>query len=424
MADEASAAQPSSGPGRGIEFRRRLNDEVQTWVRDGLITVEQAGSILDRYQGDEPDVTANPLSNRVVTVVAVMGAVLIGLGIIAFIAANWSEISPWGRLALMAVGTPTIYAVGWLVAYRFAFPRIGTALILLGAIAYGASIHLIAQTYHVPVNHPNLVALWFLGVAPIAYIVRSRPVAALMLILFIAAAGFRSQEWFPGFDEEVLFLMPPMFLVLAAALFAVGRLQSRFGYTSGFSVVFVVVAGALAGVAVYVLSYSAFWEEVARDHQDGVAFVWPEVEYWVVMAASGLIAIASILVGARRFTAADRGAIRWEFGTIIAVGVVVAIALAAMLAGDPWVWVVFNLVILAAVVGLVAAGYRLLRADLINVAIAVFAVMLFTRYFEFGFGLLQQSVAFIVTGVLLLGVGFGLEILRRRMVQRMRSQVL
>ena len=50
---------------------------------------------------------------------------------------------------MMVVGTPAIYVIGWLVAYRFAYQRIGIAIILLGAIAFGASIHLVAQTYHV-----------------------------------------------------------------------------------------------------------------------------------------------------------------------------------------------------------------------------------------------------------------------------------
>ena len=112
----------------------------------------------------------------------------------------------------------------------------------------------------------------------------------------------------------------------------------------------------------------------------------------------------------------------WELLFVIAAAGAVGATLAGLMFALEWMWWVFNLAMLAGVIGMVAAGYRLLRADLINFAVAIFAITLFTRYFEFGFGLLGQSLAFIVTGVLLLAVGFGLEFLRRRMVQRIRSQ--
>ena len=70
---------------------------------------------------------------------------------------------------------------------------------------------------------------------------------------------------------------------------------------------------------------------------------------------------------------------------------------------------------------MIAAGYRWNRAYLINLAVPIFAITLFTRYFEFGLGLLGQSVLFIVAGVILLAGGFGMEYLRRRLVRRMRE---
>ena len=49
---------------------------------------------------------------------------------------------------------------------------------------------------------------------------------------------------------------------------------------------------------------------------------------------------------------------------------------------------------LAGVLAMIVAGYRWNRAYLINLAVPIFAITLFTRYFEFGLGLLGQSVAF------------------------------
>ena len=422
MADETQDANPAVDEGQQAEFNRRLRAEVVAWRADDLITGEQAAAILERYP--EPvAVASNPLGLRVISVMAIMGVALIGLGIIAAVAANWSVIPALAKVALMVVGTPLLYAIGWVLAYRMSYPRIGLAVILLGTIAYGASVHLLAQTYHVPVNHPNLVAVWFIGVIPLAYIARSKSVAALALVLFVVAAGFRAQEWFPDFDGKVLFFMPALYVALAASLFGLGRLQRHIAYTAPLSAMYVLSGLVLLMAAVYAMSFNAFWEAVARAYPDGGAQAWPRLEYWVVMGVAVAVAVGSTLVGLSRFRAASGAGIIWESVVVAAAGIVVAVALLAVAFGVGWMWWVFNLLILVAVVGMVAAGYRLLQPHLINFAVAVFAITVFTRYFEFGFGLLGQSLAFIVTGVLLLAVGFGLELLRRRMLQRIRMQV-
>ena len=99
---------------------------------------------------------------------------------------------------MVAVATTTAYVAGWLLAYRFESPRTGIAVILLGAIIYGASIHLIAQAFNVEVNHPLLMPAWFLGVVPIAYVTRSVAILVLSLILLLVSLGFRMQVWFDG----------------------------------------------------------------------------------------------------------------------------------------------------------------------------------------------------------------------------------
>ena len=211
---------PDSPSAPNDDFIRRLPAEVARWQADGLISEEQAAAILGRYDSNGAESGGSAIGNRVVTVIAIMGVSLIGLGVIAFIAANWSAIPALAKLALMVIGTPVIYIIGWFVGYRFGYARVGVAIILLGAIAFGASIHLIAQAYHVPVNHPNLVPLWFLGVVPLAYITRSRALLGLSLILFLSAAGFRSQEWLSPLGDEEIALMIPAFLTL-------GRSYSR-----------------------------------------------------------------------------------------------------------------------------------------------------------------------------------------------------
>ena len=400
------------------DFARRLHDEVRQWEADGLVSADQAEAIRSRYSTDDAPASGSAIGNRVVSIIAVMGAVLIGLGIIAFFAANWSEIPKLVKLAMMVVGTPAVYVIGWLVGYRFDYPRIGIAIILLGAIAFGASIHLIAQTYHVPVNHPTLVPLWFLGVVPLAYITRSRPMLGLSIILFLAAAGFRAQAWVPDIGAEEMFFTIPGLLVLGAFLFAAGRSHARFSYTRMFARMYDLAGLIVASAAMYFFSFSELWAQIDRHAPN---FPSVGVEFWLVVGFVGAAAVGAIVVAGWRDRRSGSHQIWWEAGTVAAMAIISAAMWLGLAFGGEWLWWVFNLVMLAGILGMIAAGYRWNRAYLINLAVPIFAITLFTRYFEFGFGLLGQSVAFIVAGVILLAGGFGMEYLRRRLVRRMRD---
>ena len=401
--------------GSGDDFLRRIRLEISQWQADGLISGEQAAAILARYDVPYARV-GSAIGNRTVSVIAIMGAALIGLGIIAFVAANWSEIPTLAKLALMVVGTPVLYLAGWLLSYRFGFVRIGTAVILLGAMAFGASIHLVAQTYHVPVNHPNLMPAWFLGVIPLAYIARSQALVGLSLILLLVATAFRGQEWVPDILDDAMVWLTPAYLLLGALLFALGRLQSRFAYTRPFARIFDILGLLVVAAPIYILGYHTIWEELRW--ADRLSIEVMSAEYWIVVGFAALAAAAVVAVGVWLDRAQRATPILWEAVGVVAMAVVAAAMWVGLAVGAQWLWWVFNLILLAGVLAMIAAGYRWNRAWLINLAVIIFAIALLTRYFEFGFGLLGQSVAFIVAGVILLAGGFGLELLRRRLVSR------
>src|SRR4030067_2691124 len=83
-----------------FEFHRRLKQEIEVWVKENLITPGQKDKILARYKLlKEADEKAGP--GRLVTTITILGSILIGVGIILFIGANWSEIQKWGKLFII-----------------------------------------------------------------------------------------------------------------------------------------------------------------------------------------------------------------------------------------------------------------------------------------------------------------------------------
>ncbi len=400
-------------------FLAGLPVEVEHWSASGIISGEQARAILGSY--DFPEAAEAP-RNRLVTVLLIMGAVLVGLGVILFVAANWQEISSGVKLAMMFIGVPVIYGAGFLLRYRLDYPRVGTALIFLGCIAYGAAVHLVAQTYHIPVNHPNLVLYWFLGVLPLAYVVRSQPVLVLALVTGLAAVGFRGQEWL--LDEHFIpSLAMPLYLTLGLALFAVGRLHGSFPSVRLFMPTFQLIGLLITFGILYSWGFGDLWDwtDRSRDYPEALWFpVTPE--YWAIAAATvaALVAVWVWMALYARQQAQPLAALLAEAVPSLVLLLFGCLVVFPPLDGATVYPIVANLLYGLGVVGLAYLGYLRGREALINLSIGFFSVWIFTRYFEYSFDLLDRSIVFIIAGLLLLVGGFLLERARRRVLQSLR----
>ncbi|MCI0846007.1 MAG: DUF2157 domain-containing protein, partial [Chloroflexi bacterium] len=169
----------------------RLPDEVRRWQDQGLISAEQGRAIMSGYPASGRHVAAHRTQGRLVSILAILGAVLVGLGVVLFFASNWEGIPKPVKLAMILIAIPAVYGIGYWLRYWRGAQRVGAAVILLGCLLYGAGIHLVAQAYNVPVNDPILFLYWFLGVLPLAYLTRSQVILYLGVGLFLAAVGFR-----------------------------------------------------------------------------------------------------------------------------------------------------------------------------------------------------------------------------------------
>ena len=405
------------------QFVEGIRREIEAWRSEGIITSELAETLTSRYESTEEHRRAFGLS-RFSGIIAIFGVVLVGLGVIGLVAVNWSEISGSTKLGLMVTFTAVSYVVGWWLAYRSEYPRTGIAIILLGAILFGASIHLVAQSFNVEVNHPNLVTAWFLGVIPVAYVTRSKAVLVLSIILLLSALGFRAQGWASdGFgDGAVFYLSLIAYILFAAALFALGRLHARLPRYQHFARTYEIWGFVIAGIIVYILGSLFLWSELEFGDLPG-----PTLEYWATIAVATVVSVFTVYWTYPRDASEIDSINRWKWEAS-GVGVIIGIALLTLLGmflSVSWFWVLFNAGILAAVVAMVNAGIRFNRNYLVNIAFALFSVTVISRYFEIGakLGILDQATAYIVAGVLLIAMGLGLERMRRRIIENIRSRM-
>ena len=154
-----------------------LND-LADLVENGIINQETALKIEDYYQKKKGGST-----NRLFVVFAVLGAILVGLGIILIIAHNWDELS---RL------TKTIFAfiplvIGQILCgysllrknHSVAWSE-GSASFLFFAL--GATISLVSQIYNIPGNLSSFLLTWLLLSLPLLYLLKSS-ISSLLYII-------------------------------------------------------------------------------------------------------------------------------------------------------------------------------------------------------------------------------------------------
>lgn len=442
-------------PGKKTALSRRswewLRVEAGRWQDEGLISAEQRDSILGLYPV--------PAGGRgaVIAALTVLGALLVGLGVILFIAHNWRAIPDWVKLAGIIALVASAHSGGYYLWHFRDYPRLGHSLILLGCLLFGAGIWLVAQTFHLQVHWPYGLLAWGLGSFPVALILRSRPVlclsAVLLALWFIFDQSITRQvNWFYP-PAAALLVLPAAhrfrapeslwlgFVSLGAWVGLVPLLQARhFSYAAP---VFIPLCFGLYGAA---LVAAGLWRQ---QRFPGAALEGPYQFAGTLIFLTG--AILANVDTIRRIDPAYPG---FTFNFILALFLTAAVLVFAALvflgkpdrldgiaarllgaaAAGSALLLYVNLIprvpatallfkiwgsafVIAAALGVVVWGFRRQAAFLINIGLLAFGVQVLLIYFRLFFTMLQGSLFFITGGLVLLGLGFFLERWRRRLLK-------
>ena len=133
--------------------RKELNfllREIAFWRDAEIIDPAQASAIEGLYA---------PRKGHFPQVLLGLGGMLVGLGFLSAVAANWLDTPRAFRTALIVL----CYLSSLLAAWRAEaeFPRTSRAFLLLGSFIYGGGIFLMAQMFHQGGHWTTAVAWWF-----------------------------------------------------------------------------------------------------------------------------------------------------------------------------------------------------------------------------------------------------------------------
>lgn len=175
-------------------FKKDLAQEVDGWVRDGLIEISQGESILARYGIRLKDAQGSSMGYYVLTALA---ALFVGLALILIVSHNWDEIPRLTRMLSLILLTLAVNLQGMRLMLTDQ-NKTGVLWLFFGSICYGSTIMLIAQIYHIGEHFPDGIFFWALGVLPLIFITQSRLIAFLCLVLAtIWALAESSMVFFP-----------------------------------------------------------------------------------------------------------------------------------------------------------------------------------------------------------------------------------
>ncbi|HWA63333.1 MAG TPA: DUF2157 domain-containing protein [Caulobacteraceae bacterium] len=268
-----------------MAYKDKVAEDLDRWIAEGLVSPDKRAAIL----------ASIPDARRLDAAAAMawVGALLLGLAVIALVAANWSAIPRVARFAFV-LGAYAAAAGGGAWAFRAGRPATANGLLTIAALVFAAAVGLSGQIFNLT-GEPRTAA-YAAGTAALALALAggaSGP--AVVGLFFLGVADFLAEGAFhpwAGFEAPWLIVAAP-----AAALFAVRWRSAAMAHASAIALIAVGVwvAGKFseAWLALYLIA-AAFaglgaWARQMRERSESHAGVFYG---WAAWAATGFFVAA------------------------------------------------------------------------------------------------------------------------------------
>jgi uncharacterized membrane protein len=391
--------------------------DIQRLYEAGLISEEQRQKIAAHFELKEE-------GGKLLAILCMIGAALITTGISLLIAAHWDQIPRGVKIAGGLVFMLGAHAAGWwLRNVQGKYRKAGEALHVVGSCMFLVNIALLGQIYNIVSRPPNAFLAWWLGIAALPWLLRSRAQFVLFLLAFTIWFGCEANEagsWIYCPSARQAFLYSALGLVYLGS----GWMLRRSSFNEFSSPTEKLGLALFLACALPVTWKDFFGTEVS-----------PGIHSWVFPALA-VVATVLLAFGARNLTALNR---QWRW-TWFAALAGMSVFLATVWFGwwqlaashvprygywqESWSYVPGSLAIFVFCLLQIQVGIQERSEFLVNLGVILIAVDIITAYFNLFGSLTRTGLMFVIGGVFLIGFGVYLEKKRRAFLRRMNTSPL
>jgi uncharacterized membrane protein len=363
----------------------KLASKLAEWTSAAVIDAASAQRIREFE-----DARAEPKLRWPIILALAFGALLLGAGVLLFVAAHWDDLSPTGRFSLVLAMVAVFHLGGALAADRF--EKLAIALHAVGTIALGAGIFLAGQIFNLEEHWPGGVMLWALG-AWLAWFLRRDWTQALLAA--ILTPWWLAGEWMVRTEHVAgSGWIAAQFTLLLALTYLSARVGEDYRPIRR-ALIWLGALALIPATAWTLLSYPSYEFTYKRHDLNTIVL-------GLALALVLPIALAYALRG--RAAWMNLAAALWVAG----IG-----AFAFKQEGDnipAYLWEALG------AIALIAWGMKESRRERINLGVAGFGITVIAFYFSNVMDKLDRSLSLIILGILFLLGGWLLERTRRRLV--------
>ena len=416
-------------------------------IEAGVLNEQQAQEIRDYYD-KKPDRSGA----RALLIFGILGALLIGLGLILIIAHNWDQLSRPVKIALALLPLVIGQAISFYVLMQKPEQKVwreGAATFLF--LAFGACISMISQIYNIPGQISDLMLTWMILGLPLVYIMRSS-VASFIFLFGITYYG--SQLGYVEYPTQVpygywgllLLILPhyyllnknaprsnftifhhwiiPLSLIIVLGTFGQQEELLMFlAYFSMFGWLYLIgkltffdeqplrnngflVLGSLGSIIILLmLSFDFFWEELYLQKQDFSSWV-STLEFWVASSLN-LLALVFLFLVSRK-----NGLEKIALMEVLFLVFLFLFGLGFYAPGQSLLLVNILLFILG--IFYIRKGVQEDHLGILNYGLLIITALIICRFFD-------TKWSFILRGILFVMVGIGFFIANYQMIQKRKS---
>ena len=149
----------------------KFTRELDELVANEIITPDTAEKIRGYYNRQG---TSSKGASRLVIAFGIIGALLVGMGIVLIIAHNWDDLSNGTKLFIGLAPMLICHVIAGVLVFKQSTSKAWTESVsVLLVFAVSIAIAIVSQVYHISGNFPRFLLTWTILTLPIIYILRS-----------------------------------------------------------------------------------------------------------------------------------------------------------------------------------------------------------------------------------------------------------